>query len=296
MPFNVDEFIERLSNCKSLKEDEIEILCSRVSDILAREPNIIKLKAPITICGNIHGQFKDLLKIFKLGGPCAEINYLFLGNYSNRGYDTIETVSLLFSLKLRYPDRITLLRGNHDSANISQVHGFYDESVSKYQSPIVWSNIAMAFNYLPIAAVINDKIFCVSGGLSPDLTLLEDMDPLQRVSDIPPTGIICDIMWSDPDDILGWQLSPRGAGYLFGEDVTKQFMRTNNLNLIVRAHQFCIQGYKKMFGGTVVTVWSAPNYCYTAGNLASILELGENLSENYKVFAATDQSPCTMDR
>jgi len=292
MPFNVDEFIERLLNCKGLKEEEIEILCSRVSDILAREPNLIKLKAPITICGDIHGQFKDLLNIFK-NGACPEINYLFLGNYCNRGYDTIETVSLLFSLKLKYPDRITLLRGNQDNAIISQVHGFYDESMSKYQSSIVWASIVKAFNYLPLSAIINDKIFCVHGGLSPDLTLLEEIEPLQRVLlENPHTEIICDILWSDPDDILGWQLSPRGAGYLFGEDVTKQFIRTNNLNLIVRAHQFCMEGYKKMFGGIMITVWSAPNYCYEAGNLASILEIGENLNENYRVFAATDQSPC----
>lgn len=230
----------------------------------------------------------------------------------DRGFYSVETFLLLLALKVRYPDRITLIRGNHESRQITQVYGFYDECLRKYGSVNVWRYCCEIFDYLSLSAIIDDKIFCVHGGLSPSITTLDQIRTIDRKQEVPHDGAMCDLLWSDPDgefkcidylfdllpmlilttfltDIEGWGLSPRGAGYLFGGDVSNQFIHTNNLELIARAHQLVMEGYKLMFKDTVVTVWSAPNYCYRCGNVAAILELDEHLNKNYKIFEAAPQ-------
>jgi serine/threonine-protein phosphatase 4 catalytic subunit len=161
----------------------------------------------------------------------------------------------------------------------------------KYGSLNVWKYCTEIFDYLPLAAIIDDKIFCVHGGLSPNTTHLDDIKAIDRRQEIPNTGAMCDLMWSDPDEIEGWSVSPRGAGYLFGENSAEQFNRTNNISLICRAHQLVMEGYKKMFSKKLVTVWSAPNYCYRCGNVAAILEIDEHGAEYYKIFEAAEDEP-----
>lgn len=216
-----------------------------------------------------------------------QTNYLFLGDFVDRGFYSVETFLLLLALKVRYPDRITIIRGNHESRQITQVYGFYDECVRKYGSATVWRYCTEVFDYLALAALIDNRVFCVHGGLSPSIESLDQIRVIDRKQEVPHDGAMCDLLWSDPEEgVEGWGLSPRGAGFLFGGDTVQKFCEANGLDLIARAHQLVMEGYKSMFQDKVVTVWSAPNYCYRCGNVAAILELDGNLNREYKVFHA----------
>ena len=284
-----------------------------------------------------------------MGGELPDTAYLFLGDFVDRGYYSVETFLLLLALKVRYPDRITLLRGNHESRQITQVYGFYDECLKKYGGRVnVWRYCTDIFDYLSLAAVVENKVMCVHGGLSPQIHTLDNIRSLDRKQEVPHEGGMCDLLWSDPEDTDGWSVSPRGAGYLFGADVVRRWCEINDVSLIARAHQLVMEGFKGMFpqpihgthvsharsvsgsssggsGGGVggqlqdehdsngegmrasadtvstgpsltestsdalVTVWSAPNYCYRCGNVAAILELDEHLDQHFKIFEAAPQ-------
>lgn len=286
---DLDGQIERLRKCEYLKESEVKELCAKAREVLVEESNVQRVSAPVTVCGDIHGQFYDLAELFKIGADCPDTNYLFMGDFVDRGFYSVETFLLLLALKVRYPDRITLIRGNHESRQITQVYGFYDECLRKYGSVNVWRYCCEIFDYLSLSALIDDKIFCVHGGLSPSINTLDQIRVIDRKQEVPHDGSMCDLMWSDPEEIEGWGLSPRGAGYLFGEDVVEQFTQTNSIDLICRAHQLVMEGYKMMFKASLCTVWSAPNYCYRCGNVAAILELDEHLNRRFKVFEAAPQ-------
>jgi len=289
MASDLDRQIEQLRRCELIKESEVKALCAKAREILAEESNVQRVDPPVTICGDIHGQFYDLKELFKVGGDVPATNYLFMGDFVDRGFYSVETFLLLLALKVRFPDRITLIRGNHESRQITQVYGFYDECLRKYGSVNVWRYCTDVFDYLSLSAIIDDKIFCVHGGLSPSINTLDQIRTINRQQEVPHEGPMCDLMWSDPEDIEGWGLSLRGAGYLFGGDVVQQFNSINKLELICRAHQLVMEGYKHMFNETLVTVWSAPNYCYRCGNVAAILELDEHLGKNFKIFDAAPQ-------
>lgn len=198
-------------------------------------------------------------------------------------------------MKVRYPNRIALVRGNHESRQITQVYGFYEECIKKFGGSIeVWKYCTDVFDYISLSAVIQGDIFCVHGGLSPSLNnSIDKILEIDRKKEVPHEGEMCDLLWSDPDDISGWGLSPRGAGYIFGKDTVEQWNHANGLSLIARAHQLVMEGYKYTFDETLVTVWSAPNYCYRCGNVAAILELDENLNREFKIFEAapTERGP-----
>ena len=195
----------------------------------------------------------------QVGGECPATNYLFLGDFVDRGFYSVETFLLLLALKVRYPDRITLIRGNHESRQITQVYGFYDECLRKYGSVNVWRYCTEIFDYLSLSSLINNSVLCVHGGLSPSINTLDQIRVVDRKQEVPHEGAMCDLLWSDPEDIDGWGLSPRGAGYLFGANIVRQFNHVNRLECISRAHQLVMEGYKYMFDKQLVTVWSAPN-------------------------------------
>mmetsp|Transcript_16696 Transcript_16696/g.19340 ORF Transcript_16696/g.19340 Transcript_16696/m.19340 type:complete len:261 (-) Transcript_16696:164-946(-) len=260
MTTELDRQIEQLKECKILTENEVRDLCNKARDIFMEEANVQDIKTPVTICGDIHGQFFDLIELFSIGGDCPSTNYLFLGDFVDRGFYSVETFLLLLALKVRYPDRISLIRGNHESRQITQVYGFYDECMRKYGSANVWRYCTEIFDYLSLAALVDEKVFCVHGGLSPDIAQMDEIRAIDRKQEVPHEGGMCDLMWSDPDESLNWKPSPRGAGYLFGEDIVDKWNRENNVSLIARAHQLVMEGYKQMFNNQLVTVWSAPNY------------------------------------
>lgn len=453
----VDQTIETIKKCGHVPESIIEELCFKAEEILIEEANVQIIHPPVTVCGDIHGQFYDLLKLFRIGGDCPDTKYLFLGDFVDRGYHSLETFLLLMCLKIRYPDRITLIRGNHESRQITSAYGFYDECVRKYGSPHVWRLCCQVFDYLALGALVGGPggVFCVHGGLSPSIKNISEISYLDRKQEVPHDGPMCDLLWSDPDDdtmvdglrldastddnnnnpdtnsnsnnnyngnddenyneagnmsfrhiqsqfhsnnrssgssgssdsedeveddefsssssntggyetnghsghnnyintgkrnyqnksglnglrILAvnsnsdfsslvprtsqqqqqqqsitktpsslfsdnasalelydklstdsWSVSPRGAGYLFGALPTKAFNHINNTSVIARAHQLVMEGYKEIFDKQLVTVWSAPNYCYRCGNVAALLSIGDDLSREYAVFDAEESA------
>lgn len=171
-----------------------------------------------------------------------------------------------------------------------QVYGFYDECQRKYGNTNPWKYCTDLFDWCPLAAIVDGRVLCVHGGLSPEVRTIDQMRLIDRRQEIPHEGAFCDLMWSDPDDIETWAVSPRGAGWLFGSKVTKEFNAINGLELICRAHQLVQEGYKYMFDEELVTVWSAPNYCYRCGNDACILALDDQLGRNFKIFKEVEST------
>ncbi|KAI9010654.1 Metallo-dependent phosphatase-like protein [Hyaloraphidium curvatum] len=292
MSGNLDQWLATIRKGQYLPEQDMKRLCEMVKEILIEESNVHYVYSPVTVCGDVHGQFHDVVELFRVGGEVPDTSYIFMGDFVDRGYYSLETLTLLMVLKARYPDKMTLLRGNHESRQITQVYGFYDECQNKYGNANVWKYCCSVFDYLALAAVIDGKILCVHGGLSPDVRTLDQVRTIQRCQEIPHDGAFCDLMWSDPEDIESgtWATSPRGAGWLFGNKVTSEFNHVNDLKLIARAHQLVQEGFKFMFDeSNLVTVWSAPNYCYRCGNVASILRVEEDLEikdSSFRIFSA----------
>lgn len=286
----LDRQIEVLMKCDILSEPEVKILCDKAREIFSQEGNVQYIDSPVTVCGDVHGQFYDLMELFRVGGKIPDTNYLFMGDYVDRGFHSVETFLLLLAIKVRYPDRLTLIRGNHESRQITQVYGFYDECMRKYGTANVWRWCTDLFDYLPLAAIIDNRVFCVHGGLSPSISTIDDIRLIDRKQEVPHDGPMCDLLWSDPEDINGFGMSPRGAGFLFGSSVVQNFHETNKMELICRAHQLVMEGCKWHFNENVLTVFSAPNYCYRCGNVAAIMELDDQLKRELTIFEAAPQN------
>ena len=288
---DVDSWLATVKDGGILPERDLRILCEKIKEILIEESNVQPVSAPVTICGDIHGQFHDLLELFEKGGQIPDTRYIFMGDFVDRGYNSVETFQLLLCLKLKWPDCITLLRGNHETRGVTSVYGFYEETLRKYGNVNPWKYCTEVFDYLGIGAVIEGKIFCIHGGLSPEIKTLDQIRLIDRRMEVPHEGPFSDLMWSDPEDIETWAISPRGAGWLFGSKVTSEFNHINDLELVARAHQLVMDGFKYWFkDSNLVTVWSAPNYCYRCGNVASILNIGDNLERGHEIFHATKDS------
>ena len=286
----LDGQIERLKRKENLSEAEIIELCKTATKVLLSEQNMRNAPAPVVVVGDTHGQFYDLLELFRISGTPPFTNYLFLGDYVDRGHYSLECATLVLLLKTRFPDRITLIRGNHESRQITQVYGFYDECLRKYGNANVWTCFTDVFDCLPLSACVENRIFCPHAGLSPSLDTIDHIQALERRMEIPHEGPMCDLVWSDPDDRCGWGISPRGAGYTFGSDISEQFLQTNNFQFVVRAHQLVMEGFLWAHQDLCVTVFSAPNYCYRCGNLAAIMEVEDTLNQAPK-FTVYEASP-----
>lgn len=202
----------------------------------------------------------------------------------DRGQYGIECFCLLACYKIKYPDRIFVLRGNHESGPISRIYGFYDE-VKRRFSVKLWKLFIETFNVLPLAAVIDEKIFCVHAGLSPDLVSPDLVNRIQRPTEVPEEGLICDLLWSDPEKgITGWAENDRGVSYTFGEDIVSSFLERNDLDLIVRAHQVVEDGYEFFAQRQMVTVFSAPHYCGEFDNAGAMMSVREDLMCSFQLL------------
>mmetsp|Transcript_38240 Transcript_38240/g.33792 ORF Transcript_38240/g.33792 Transcript_38240/m.33792 type:complete len:324 (-) Transcript_38240:484-1455(-) len=283
--FDVDKIIEKLLNVRSkrpgtlveLQENDVETLCQTSRGLFMSQPMFLELEPPIKIVGDIHGQYYDLLRLFEYGHFPPESNYLFLGDYVDRGKQSLESICLLLAYKLKYAENFFILRGNHECASINRIYGFFDECKRRY-SMRLWKTFTDCFNCLPVAAIVDEKIFCMHGGLSPELKSFEQIRRIMRPTDVPDSGLLCDLLWSDPDkDIPEWGENDRGVSYTFGSKVVSKFLRKHDLDLICRAHQVVEDGYEFFAKRQLVTVFSAPNYCGEFDNCGSMMSVDESL-------------------
>jgi len=276
--FDLDDFIKRLLDAayagkvtKSvcLKNAEIVAICQRAREVFLSQPALLELDAPVKIVGDVHGQYTDLIRMFEMCGFPPTANFLFLGDYVDRGKQSLETILLLLCYKLKYPENFFLLRGNHECANVTRVYGFYDECKRRCNVKI-WKTFIDCFNTLPIAAIVAGKIFCVHGGLSPALSHMDDIRNIARPTDVPDYGLLNDLLWSDPADMeADWEANERGVSYCFGKKVITDFLATHDFDLVCRAHMVVEDGYEFFNDRVLVTVFSAPNvstaHIYTDG-------------------------------
>ncbi|KAL5626734.1 hypothetical protein FOBRF1_001077 [Fusarium oxysporum] len=294
---DLDSIIDRLLEVRGsrpgkqvqLLEAEIRYLCTKAREIFISQPILLELEAPIKICGDIHGQYYDLLRLFEYGGFPPEANYLFLGDYVDRGKQSLETICLLLAYKIKYPENFFILRGNHECASINRIYGFYDECKRRYNIKL-WKTFTDCFNCLPIAAIIDEKIFTMHGGLSPDLNSMEQIRRVMRPTDIPDCGLLCDLLWSDPDkDITGWSENDRGVSFTFGPDVVSRFLQKHDMDLICRAHQVVEDGYEFFSKRQLVTLFSAPNYCGEFDNAGAMMSVDESLLCSFQILKPAEK-------
>ncbi|EPR79823.1 Protein phosphatase 2A [Spraguea lophii 42_110] len=295
---DVDKIIDKLlSNMKvkgikqvNLLEAEINYLIENAQGIFLEQPTLLELRAPIKICGDIHGQYKDLLQLFQYGGFPPKNNYLFMGDYVDRGKQSLETICLLFAYKIKYKNNFFMLRGNHECASINRIYGFYDECKRRYGGKL-WKKFTDCFNCLPIAALVEDRILCMHGGISPELKKIEQIKNIRRPTDIPESGLLCDLLWSDPEpSIKGWGENDRGVSVSFGTDIVEEYLEKLEIDLICRAHQVVEEGYEFFANRGLVTVFSAPNYCGEFDNAGAIMNVDEDLVCSFQVLKPTDKS------
>ncbi|CAA7405549.1 unnamed protein product [Spirodela intermedia] len=269
-----------------LSEAEIRLLCLVSKDIFLEQPNLLELKAPVKICGDIHGQYSDLLRLFELGGFPPESNYLFLGNYVDYGRRNMETMCLLLAYKIKYPDNFFLLRGNHESASMNRIYGFYDECKRRFNVRL-WKISIDCFNCLPVAALVDGKIFFVHGGISPDLKNLDQIRNLARPTDVPDAGLLSDLLWSDPSrDVQGWGINDRGFSYTFGADIVSEFLEKNNLWQLLSMRKYSVvkDGYELVAHGQLITIFSAPSYIDQFDSAGAIMSIDENLMYSFQIL------------
>ncbi|KAI9327724.1 Metallo-dependent phosphatase, partial [Zopfochytrium polystomum] len=286
MKFDVDDFIQRLLGVRKkkvsarsvcLKPNEIVAICGRARELFLEQPMLLELNAPVNIVGDIHGQYEDLLRIFDACGYPPSGNYLFLGDYVDRGKQSLETILLLLCYKIKFPENFFILRGNHEAASVNRVYGFYDECKRRCNVK-VWKVFTDTFNCLPIAAIVGGKIFCVHGGLSPSLYTMDDIRILPRPFDVPEYGLFNDLLWADPSDTVNeWGDNERGVSYCFGQAIVKSFLEKHGLELVARAHMVVENGYEFFAERRLVTVFSAPNYCGEFDNKGAVMSVTSEL-------------------
>jgi serine/threonine-protein phosphatase PP1 catalytic subunit len=267
-----------------LKEREIRLLINRAEDVFKDQPILLELVPPINILGDIHGQFKDLLYHFDVGGFPPKANYLFLGDYVDRGQNSIATICLLLAFKIKYPENFFLLRGNHECKSINRIYGFY-ESCKRVYSIKLWQQFTTMFNVMPISALIDDKILCMHGGLSPELMQPKQIFNIPRPTDVPDIGLICDLLWSDPKQTdEKWEENERGVSFTFNEKVVEEFCDKNEIDLICRGHLVVDDGYEFFADRKLVTIFSAPNYCAMFENDGCLMRVAQDLTCSFSIL------------
>ncbi|KAJ6575094.1 phosphoprotein phosphatase PPZ [Mycena capillaripes] len=294
---DVDDMISRLlevgytgkvSKSLCLKNTEITAICLAAREVFLNQPTLVELSPPVKIVGDVHGQYSDLIRLFEMCGFPPAANYLFLGDYVDRGKQSLETILLLLCFKIKYPENFFLLRGNHECANVTRVYGFYDECKRRCNIK-TWKTFIDVFNCLPIAAIVASKIFCVHGGLSPSLHSMDDIKRIQRPTDVPDYGLLNDLLWSDPSDTaLDWEDNERGVSYCFGKGIINDFLVRYDIDLICRAHMVVEDGYEFWNDRTLVTVFSAPNYCGEFDNYGACMSVSEDLLCAFELLKPLD--------
>ncbi|KAI0788921.1 Metallo-dependent phosphatase [Irpex lacteus] len=287
-----------------LTEEQALFILKEATELMRREPNMLVLSGPITVCGDIHGQYYDLMKAFEIGGKFSETNYLFLGDYVDRGCFGIECLLYLYTLKLWYPSQLALLRGNHECRHLTGFFTFRRECMHKY-SAAVYEACVKSFESLPVTALIDGKFFCVHGGISPELVHLTDIDRLNRFTEPASSGLLCDLLWADPlpdygnekpiiDNPQGIPMMPapftpnavRGCSYNYSYSAVCQFLERNSLLGIFRGHEVQDLGTPSKKFPSIITVFSAPNYLDVYHNKGAVIKY-KNKNITIRQFNAT---------
>ncbi|KAE9414899.1 hypothetical protein Angca_006937 [Angiostrongylus cantonensis] len=292
---------------KTVSENDIMDTLKKARELFLSQPSMVELDSPVKICGDTHGQYTDLLRLFNKGGFPPLSNYLFLGDYVDRGKQNLEVILLIIAYKARllFPKNFFALRGNHECANVNRTYGFYDECMRRYQSQRMWQsfqvqNISLptksikdliqhclqdTFCVMPLTALVADKILCMHGGLSPHLESLEQLRNIPRPTEATGQTLEMDLLWADPViGLSGFQANMRGASYGFGPDILAKFCNTLNIDLVARAHQVVQDGYEFFGGRKLVTIFSAPHYCGQFDNAAAIMVVDENLQCSFEIL------------
>ncbi|PVU91345.1 hypothetical protein BB559_004176 [Furculomyces boomerangus] len=273
-----------------LTESQAERLLTKATEVFKLEPTMVEVDSPVTICGDVHGQYYDLMKLFEVGGDPKELNYLFMGDYVDRGYFSIECLMYLYSLKIRYPKTFFMLRGNHECQHLTDYFTFKLECTHKY-SENIYKLAVQSFRALPLAGLVNKQFLCIHGGLSPELHTLEDFKGINRFREPPTHGLLCDLLWADPVEDFGHEKNKtffinnhaRGCSFFYNYHAASSFLEENNLLSVVRAHEAQDAGYRmyrksKQTGfPTVITIFSAPNYLDVYNNKAAVLKYSNNV-------------------
>lgn len=300
-PVNVDDIIHRLLtegrkkiNNNLIRPHEIYWLIDQTTNILKKQPICLELMPPVTVCGDIHGQFHDLLRLFEAGGSPDSTNYLFLGDYVDRGNSSINTICLLYAYKIKYPQNFFLLRGNHEDKSVNKEYGFLRECYETHSTDKVYKAFNKSFNWLPISAIIDGRVLCIHGGICPSLKSVQQLKDLKRPYKLANEDFILDLLWSDPDKSTAEfeDNVDRGLSYLFGKNPVQKFLSDNDLDLIVRGHQAVDRGYDFPYAPdtSIVTVFSAPNYCGDFGNDAGLLQIDIDLNCSFKTLPPAEDN------
>lgn len=272
----------------------LELLSQKAHSVFAKEPTLLRLDGSYHIFGDIHGQYGDMLRFLEITGLPPKTKLIFLGDYVDRGDYSIEVIALLFALKLKWPKHVYLIRGNHECAEINKEYGFFDECNERFgaeQGLKMWKTINSALHMLPVCILLNEIVFCVHGGISPEIQSLSDIEKLPRGACIPDSGGLCDLTWSDPIKRQkdAWKANDRGVSYTFNERALTVFLERNNLQLLCRAHQVVKGGYE-FFHGRLITVFSAPNYCGDSGNLGAVMFMNDMCEFSFIILKPTARS------
>ncbi|KAI8921310.1 Metallo-dependent phosphatase-like protein [Powellomyces hirtus] len=292
----VKGMLDHMKAQKKLPKKYLYKILLAVKEMFESQPPIIDVTIPadgkITVCGDIHGQFYDLLHVFELNGLPSPTNaYLWNGDFVDRGSFSVECVTTLFAFKLLYPDSVFLSRGNHETDDMNKVYGFEGEVKAKY-SEAAFRLFSEIFNAVPLGQLINEKIFVTHGGLfSRDDVTMDELRKIDRFKQPGSSGLMCELLWSDPQPQPGRSPSKRGVGIQFGPDVTDNFLKLNNLQCIIRSHECKNEGYTIDHDGKCITIFSAPNYCDSVGNKGAYIHITPDLKLKYNQFEAVEHPP-----
>ncbi|KAI7870813.1 Serine/threonine-protein phosphatase-like protein 5 [Spinellus fusiger] len=289
----VKELVQHFKDQKKLHRKYAFMIIMAVRKMMIEAPSLIDAQVPedglLTVCGDVHGQFYDFINIFNTNGwPSEKHAYLFNGDFVDRGSFSLEVILTLFAYKWLYPNCVYLARGNHETDNMNKVYGFEGEVKAKF-SDVMFKLFSETFNALPLSHVIENKIIVVHGGLfSRDDVTLDDIRNIDRLALRQPgsEGLMCELLWSDPQPQPGREPNKRGVGIQFGPDVTKAFLERNNLDMLIRSHEVKEEGYVIEHDGKCVTVFSAPNYCDMVGNKGAYINITPDMALDYVTFEA----------
>ncbi|KAF2711182.1 serine/threonine-protein phosphatase-like protein 5 [Pleomassaria siparia CBS 279.74] len=289
----IEDMIQRFKDGKKLARKYVFQIIISVMDLVKKEPTMVEVDVEeghqITVCGDTHGQFFDLMNIFKLAGNPSEKNsFLFNGDFVDRGSWSCEIALTLYAYKMLYPTKFFLNRGNHETDDMNRMYGFEGECRAKYNDR-VFKLFSESFSALPLATLIGGKYFVLHGGLfSDDKVSLDDVRKLDRFKQRQPgqAGLMMEMLWTDPQTEPGRGPSKRGVGLQFGPDITKRFCEDNKLEAIIRSHEVRMEGYEVEHGGRCITVFSAPNYCDSTNNKGAFIKIGPDYKLNFTKFDA----------